>query len=98
MKYLSLFRKKRGLTQFELSELSGIASNTIARYEREEIKPSLEAANLLSQALNITVDELLNGPEGERSHVIYLRKEGISRLFAVHGYLEEIMPLDFLSF
>ena len=69
MKYLSLFRKKKGLTQFELSELSGIASNTIARYEREEIKPSLEAANLLSQALNITVDELLNGPEGERSHV-----------------------------
>ena len=50
LKYLSHFRKKRGLTQVMLAEMVDIGVNSIARYERDEIKPSIETAKKIADA------------------------------------------------
>ena len=41
MKYLAAIRKKQGLTQTDLAEKVGIGMNSIARYERGEVQPSV---------------------------------------------------------
>jgi transcriptional regulator with XRE-family HTH domain len=40
-------RKRLGKTQAELAEAVGVATNTIARYERDEIKISEPVARLV---------------------------------------------------
>ena len=78
MKNLAYIRKKKGLTQLELSGLSGIASNSIARYERGEMQPSIEVAQKLANVLIVTVDELLNGSQSDEWKLeIKLSKEGV---------------------
>lgn len=49
-------RKALGYTQAKLAEEIGITANTIARYEREELKPSAPVLKLL-KLLEILVIE-----------------------------------------
>lgn len=61
-----------------LADMANIGVNSIARYEREEIKPSIEAANIIAQILGITVEELLNGPAQDNWELkILMKKEGV---------------------
>ncbi|MCR4819303.1 MAG: helix-turn-helix domain-containing protein [Fretibacterium sp.] len=66
MKYMKELRQKAGLTQAELAERVGIGMNTIARYERGEMAPSIQIAHSIANALHVTEAELLNGPERQR--------------------------------
>ncbi len=78
MKYLAEFRKKCGLTQAALAEKVNVSTNSIARYERGELTPTVEIANRIAGVLNITVDELLNGSQSEEWELkIKLSKEGV---------------------
>ena len=63
MKFLGAIRQKRGLTQAALAEMVGIGVNSIARYERGEITPSITIAHAIAEALHVSEAELLNGPE-----------------------------------
>ena len=62
MKNLSAIRRAKGLTQTELAYLTGIGMNSLARYERGEIQPSVEIASLIAKKLGVTLDELVNDP------------------------------------
>lgn len=78
LKYLAFFRKERGLTQAMLAEMANIGVNSIARYERDEIKPSIETANIIAHILGVTVEELLSGPSLETWELkILMKKEGV---------------------
>ena len=44
---LKSIRKRLGMTQVELSKLVGVTSNTIARWERDEVSISEPAARLI---------------------------------------------------
>ena len=61
MKYLAAIRKKQGLTQTELAEIVGIGMNSIARYERGEVQPSVDVAMSIAKALHVDLIELLEG-------------------------------------
>ena len=63
MKYMKELRQKAGLTQAELAERVGIGMNTIARYERGEMAPSIQIAHGIAEVLGVSEAELLNGPE-----------------------------------
>ncbi len=69
MKGLRWIRERRGLTLQQIEELTGIALNTISRYERGAISPTTETAQKIAQALGVTVDELLNGPARQEFEV-----------------------------
>ena len=47
-----------------------IGVNSLARYERGEIKPSIKIANAIAEALGVTVEELLNGPRNDKVKVV----------------------------
>lgn len=53
-------RKKLGLTQEELSEKIDVTRQTISNWELNETQPNTNQLKLLSKALNISVDELID--------------------------------------
>lgn len=55
-------RTRKGLSQKELAEKAGISAQEIIRIETGKVKnPTLFALAYLSQALEVTVDELVYG-------------------------------------
>jgi len=54
-------RKSKGITQAELAELIGMSAPYICHIETATKQASLMALVLIANALNITVDTLLNG-------------------------------------
>tara|TARA_B100001996_G_scaffold21191_1_gene16964 strand:- start:158 stop:361 length:204 start_codon:yes stop_codon:yes gene_type:complete len=52
------FRKKKGLTQNELSELIGISRQAINAIEKEKFDPSLPTAFKLSELFKTSIEEL----------------------------------------
>jgi len=78
MKYLAEFRKKCGLTQAALAEKVNVSTNSIARYERGELTPTVEIANRIADVLNVSIEELLNGSQSDEWKLeIKLSKEGV---------------------
>lgn len=52
-------RKAAGLRQIDLEELSGVSAVAISLIERDVNLPSLSTAELLADALEISIDELV---------------------------------------
>ena len=53
-------RKKNGLSQEQLGEQVNVTRQTISNWELEETSPNPEQLKLLSKALNVSVDELID--------------------------------------
>ena len=51
------WRKKRGLSQDELADLSGVAQKTIWALEHDKNNGSVTTVELLSDALGLSIDE-----------------------------------------
>lgn len=58
-KRLVELRKKRGLTQTQLSELIGVHVAQMRNYELEKSQPTLEVIRKMVLALEVSADELL---------------------------------------
>ncbi len=57
------FRKKTGLTQFEVAEKAGISSRTYADIERGCVNMRVETLLKICQVLHITPDEVLTADD-----------------------------------
>ena len=64
-KNLQIFRKRKNLTQETLAEMVGVARQTIVKWESGESAPDLDMAGQLAEALEVSLDDLVNAPEGE---------------------------------
>lgn len=53
-------RKKSGLSQEQLGEKVNVTRKTISNWELNETTPNPEQLKLLSKALNVSIDELLD--------------------------------------
>ena len=58
---ISIFRKKAGMTQEELSEKMNVTSQAVSKWENDLSYPDLECMNRLSRILGTTIDTLING-------------------------------------
>ena len=56
-------RKKNGLSQEKLAEKVEVARQTISNWELGETSPNPNQLKLLSKALNVSIDELVNNEE-----------------------------------
>src|ERR1041385_6569867 len=56
-------RKQLKWSQGELAEKVGTSAPIVGRYERDEIKPSIEVAKKIADELGVTVDYLLGGTD-----------------------------------
>ena len=60
---IAVIRKKKGLSQDELAKKVGTISVTIGRYERDEIKPSVDVAAKIAGALDTSLDYLVGNSD-----------------------------------
>ncbi len=51
-------RKKKKISQEELARKLGVHAPIIGRYERDEVKPSVEVATKIAEALEVSLDYL----------------------------------------
>lgn len=69
-----LIRKKKGLSQAALGKAIGTSGDVIGRYERGDIKPSIEVVVKIADALEVSVDFLIGKTD------LQLDKEAVQRL------------------
>ena len=56
-------RKKLKWSQSDLAKRIGTSAPIVGRYERNEIKPSIEVAKKLADELGVTIDYLIGGSD-----------------------------------
>jgi transcriptional regulator with XRE-family HTH domain len=56
---VTAIHKKKGLSQADLGKAIGTSGYIIGRYERDEVKPSIEVAVKIADALDISLDYLV---------------------------------------
>lgn len=60
------YREKKGLTQKELGAALGLAEITIRQYESNKREPKYEILFSIADALNVSIDDLMNIDTGKR--------------------------------
>jgi transcriptional regulator with XRE-family HTH domain len=80
---LAVIRKKRGFSQDELAKKVGTIAITIGRYERGEIKPSIEIAMKIAEALEVSLDYLVGSSDA------VLEKSLVQKILAIQQLPDE---------
>ncbi len=73
-------RKSLKLSQNELGKKIGTSGDIIGRYERDEVKPSIEVASNIADVLEISLDYLMGKTELKLDKSIYKRIIDIQKL------------------
>ena len=71
---MMLIRKKRGFSQVALGKSIGTSGDVIGRYERGDIKPSIDVVAKIADALEVSIDYLIGKTD------LQLDKEAVDRL------------------
>lgn len=77
-------RKEKKMSQAELGKHSGISGDIIGKYERNEMKPSIDTAKKLADALEVSLDYLV----GDRDLKV-LDKQTLQRLEDIQNLPEQ---------
>lgn len=78
--HIIILRKKKGFSQAELGKLAGTSGDLVGRYERDEVKPSIEVVIKIADALNVSIDYLVGKTDLELDKDSLKRLEQISKL------------------
>lgn len=81
-KRLTEVRKNKKLSQDEVGKLVNVHGAVIGRYERDEVKPSIEMATQLSEALEVSLDYLVGSTD------ILLEKNIVSKILDIQKLKE----------
>lgn len=57
--HITKLRKQKKLSQNDLGKKVGTSGDIIGRYERDEVKPSIEVAAKIADTLNVSLDFLI---------------------------------------
>jgi len=77
---LTQIRKKKKLSQAEVGKLLEIDGDAYGRYERNEVKPSIEMAAKIADVFNVSLDYLIGKTDLEFDDDTLKRIEEISKL------------------
>lgn len=75
---ITRLRKEKGLSREDLGTGAGTSGAVIGRYERNEITPSVEIANKIAKALDVSLDYLVGN-----NSVIVKDKKILERVEAI---------------
>ncbi len=78
--HIILLRKKKGLSQADLGKEIHTSGDIIGRYERDEVKPSIEVANKIADALKVSLDYLVGNTSLEIDKTTLKRLQDIQKL------------------
>jgi len=73
---LTIVRKKKKISQDELAKAIGVHAPVIGRYERDEVKPSIEVAAKIAQSLGVSLDYLTGNSDLELDADVIKKKSG----------------------
>ena len=79
-KFITLKRKEKNLTQEQFAEKIGVSNKTISKWENGKCMPDYSVIEILCKELDVTVSELLDGEENEKSIRLYDEKEIIGMI------------------
>lgn len=80
---MMLIRKKKKLSQAALGKIIGTSGDVVGRYERGDIKPSIDVVAKIADALEVSVDYLIG-----KTNLI-LDKESLHRIEDISNLKEE---------
>ena len=72
--------QKKGISQDELAKQLNTKGHAIGRYERDEMKPSIEAAAKMSQILSVSLDWPVGITDEELNTTTMTRVQDINKL------------------
>jgi transcriptional regulator with XRE-family HTH domain len=81
---ITIVRKQLKLSQDDLAKKIGTSAPIVGRYEREEIKPSIDVAAKIADALGVSIDYLLGN-----SDKMILDKKNLQRLENIDQLADE---------
>ena len=77
---LAIVRKSKKISQDELAKAIGAHAPVIGRYERGEVKPSIEVATKIANVVGVSLDYLVGNSELELDNDILNRVVEIQQL------------------
>ena len=80
---MMLIRKKKGFSQAALGKAIGTSGDVVGRYERGDIKPSIEVVVKIADALEVSVDHLIGKTD------LQLDKDAVQRLVDISKLPDE---------
>jgi transcriptional regulator with XRE-family HTH domain len=63
--HIAAFRKAKGFSRSELGKKAGTSGDIIGRYERDEVKPSIEVIIKIADALEVSIDYMVGKTDFE---------------------------------
>jgi len=76
-------RKEKSISQTELAKQLGIHKNVLGRYERNEVKPTIEIARKIADILDVSLDYLTGKTDVE------MDKTTLKRILEVSKFSNE---------
>jgi len=70
---ITVLRKQKKLSQNDLGKKVGTSGDIIGRYERDEVKPSIEVASKIADVLEVSLDFLIGKLDIEVDHSLLKR-------------------------
>jgi transcriptional regulator with XRE-family HTH domain len=83
-KRLTEVRKNKSLSQEDLAKHLGTKSPVVGRYERDEMKPSIDTANRLAEFLEVSLDYLTGNTD------VLLDTNTLNRILEVQQLPEDV--------
>ncbi|HBS86919.1 MAG: transcriptional regulator [Bacteroidetes bacterium GWF2_38_335] len=77
---ITTLRKAKKISQGELGRLADTSGDLIGRYERDEVKPSIEVIIKIADALNVSIDYLVGKSSFELDKDMLKRLEDVSKM------------------
>jgi transcriptional regulator with XRE-family HTH domain len=77
---ITLLRKKKGISQNELGKAVGTSGDIIGRYERDEVKPSIEVVIKIADTLEVSIDYLVGKSAVELDKGVLKKIQDIQKL------------------
>jgi transcriptional regulator with XRE-family HTH domain len=78
--HITTLRKRKGISQADLGKSVGTSGDIIGKYERDEVKPSIEVAAKIADALEVSLDFLVGKTSVELDSKTLKRMQDIAKL------------------
>jgi len=77
---LTVIRKRKEMSQSDIGKLIGINGDAYGRYERDEVKPNIDMATSISNALKVSLDYLVGKTALELDSATLKKIEAVSTM------------------
>jgi transcriptional regulator with XRE-family HTH domain len=77
---LTVVRKRKGWNQADVGKKVGINGDAYGRYERNEVRPTIEMAVKIAEALEVSLDYLVGKTDTEMDKATLKRLQDVTRL------------------